>query len=226
MGSNPTLVAVGGSSAIRSARSGAGVQRSGSGAARPVTGAPRSATGAPRSGSAAPRSGTAAPRSTGTPPSSRWAAPVPTGTGTAEPLSVPAHVFPHRSPSQLLVLARRGLDEAAEQRVPGRRYASAHLAGLRAAAAVVAARAKPAPRQRSKLTSVWDLLRLVAPELDDWAVYFAASAGKRAAAEAGIRGVVTAREADDLVRAATSFIAVVELALGAVHPGLLDELVA
>jgi hypothetical protein len=135
-------------------------------------------------------------------------------------------VFPHRSPSQLLVLARRGLDEAAEQRVPGRRYASAHLAALRAAAAVVAARAKPVPRQRSKLTSVWDLLRLVAPELSDWAVYFAASAGKRAAAEAGIRGVVTAREADDLVRAATSFIAVVELALGLIHPGLLDELVA
>jgi len=206
MGSNPTLFAVGGSAPTRSARAGAG--------------APRSGNGASRSGAGTSRAGT------GTPPSSRWAAPVPPVTSAAEPLSVPAHVFPHRSPSQLLVLARRGLDEAAELRVPGRRYASAHLAGLRAAAAVVAARAKPVPRQRSKLTSVWDLLRLVAPELDDWAVYFAASASKRAAAEAGIRGVVTAREADDLLRAATSFIAVVELALGAVHPGLLDELVA
>src|SRR5262245_49410213 len=150
MGSNPTLVAVGDPAPIRSARSGAGASRSG-------TGTPRSGTGASRSG-------------TGTLPSSRWAAPVAATPGPAEPLSVPAHVFPHRSPSQLLVLARRGLDEAAEQRLPGRRYASAHLAGLRAAAAVVAARAKPAPRQRSKLTSVWDLLRLVAPELDDWAV--------------------------------------------------------
>jgi len=221
MGSNPALVAVGGSSAIRSARSSAGAPRSGTGASRSVTGASRSGTAAPRSGAGASRSGTGTP-----PPSSRWAAPVSTGTAPAEPLSVPAHVFPHRSPSQLLVLARRGLDEAAELRVPGRRYASAHLAGLRAAAAVVAARARPVPRQRSKLTSVWDLLRLVAPELDDWAVYFAASAGKRAAAEAGIPRVVSQREADDLTRLAGSFVAVVELALGLTNPSLLDGLVA
>jgi hypothetical protein len=38
--------------------------------------------------------------------------------------------------------------------------------------------------------------------------------------------VVSVREADDLIRAAASFVAVVELALGLVHPGLLDELVA
>jgi hypothetical protein len=140
--------------------------------------------------------------------------------------TVPAHAFPHRTPAQLLALARRGLDEAAEQRVEGLRYASAHLAALRAAAAVIAARAKPAPSRRSRLTSVWDLLELVAPELGEWAAYFAASAGKRAAAEAGIPRVVTAREADDLVQAATSFVSVVSLALGLIHPGLLDELVA
>ena len=82
------------------------------------------------------------------------------------------------------------------------------------------------PSRRSKLTSVWDLLALVAPELSEWAAYFAASAAKRAAAEAGIPRVVSVREADDLIRAAASFVAVVELALGLVHPGLLDELVA
>jgi hypothetical protein len=163
-----------------------------------------------------------APATDITPPPGRWVPPVP----RAEVPAVPAHAFPHRTPSQLLALARRGLDEAAEQRVEGLRYASAHLAALRAAAAVVAARAKPVPSRRSKLTSVWDLLALVAPELGEWAAYFAASAGKRAAAEAGIPRVVTAREADDLVRAATSFVSVVELALGLIHPGLLDELVA
>jgi hypothetical protein len=145
---------------------------------------------------------------------------------SADAPTVPAHAFPHRTPAQLLALARRGLDEAVEQRVEGLRYATAHLAALRAAAAVVAARAKPVPSRRSKLTSVWDLLALVAPELSEWAAYFAASAAKRAAAEAGIPRVVSVREADDLIRAAASFVAVVELALGLVHPGLLDELVA
>lgn len=146
--------------------------------------------------------------------------------GIAELPSVPAHAFPHRTASQLLVLARRGLDEAAEQPVDGLRYAAAHLAALRAAAAVVAARAKPVPDRRSKLTSVWVLLSMIAPELGEWAAYFSASAGKRAAAEAGIPRVVTAREADDLLRSAATFVSVVELALGLVHQTLLDELVA
>ncbi len=140
--------------------------------------------------------------------------------------TVPAHVFPHRTTAQLIVLARKGLDEAVDLGVDGLRYATAHVAALRAAAAVVAARARPVPGRRSKLTSVWDLLAFVAPELREWAAYFSASAGKRAAAEAGIPRVVTAHEADDLVRAAAAFIAVVELALGLQEPGLLDELVA
>jgi hypothetical protein len=137
---------------------------------------------------------------------------------------VPAHALPHRTPAELLVLARRGLGEAEEQRVDGLRYATAHLAALRAAAAVLAARARPAPGRRSRLTSVWVLLTLVAPELGEWAEYFAASAGKRAAAEAGIPRVVNARQADDLLRSAESFVCVVELALGLAHPSLLDEL--
>ncbi len=141
--------------------------------------------------------------------------------------TVPAHAFPHRSASQLLALARRDLDDAVSQPVDGLRYATAHLAGLRAAAAVVAARAKPVPSPRSKLTSVWDMLSLVAPALGEWAGYFAASASKRVAAEAGIPRVVTRQEADDLVQAAATFIAIVERALGHLAmPALLDDLVA
>ena len=56
-------------------------------------------------------------------------------------LTVPAHVMPHRSAHELLVLARRGLIEAAETRSDGQRYATAHLAALRAAAAVLVSRA-------------------------------------------------------------------------------------
>ncbi len=140
--------------------------------------------------------------------------------------TVPAHVLPHRTPAQLLRVARQGLAEAALTRPDGLRYAAAHLAALRAAAGVLAARARPAPTRRSRVTNVWVLLASVAPELDEWASYFALAAGKRAAAEAGIPRVVTAREADDLLRAAEEFVAVVESALGLAHQPAIDGLAA
>jgi hypothetical protein len=139
-------------------------------------------------------------------------------------LAIPVHAFPHRTPRELVTLARRGLDEAAEIRTDGLRYATAHLAALRAAAAVLAARATPAPGRRSRLTNVWTLLVVIAPELSDWAAFFAATAAKRAAAEAGIPRVVSAREADDLLRSAEHFIAVVEVALGLSYQPLLEGL--
>jgi len=132
----------------------------------------------------------------------------------ANSVAVPAHVLPHRSPSELLRLARQGLDEAAVTRQDGLRYATAHLAALRAAAAVLAIRAQPVPGARNRVTSVWALLIRVAPELGEWAGFFAAGAAKRAAAEAGIPRVVSARDADDLLRAAEQFTAVVEVSLG------------
>jgi hypothetical protein len=147
-------------------------------------------------------------------------------TNPAQAPTVPAHVLPHRTPAQLLAVARIGLSEAAQTRPDGRRYAAAHLAALRAAAALLAARARPAPARRHRITSVWVLLSTVAPELDEWSVYFAAGAGKRAAAEAGIPRVVSAREADDLLRAAEQFVSVVETALGLAHQPTLDGLAA
>ena len=129
--------------------------------------------------------------------------------------TVPAHMLPHRTPAQLLAIAREGLIEAAHTSPDGLRYATAHLAALRAAAALLAARARPAaPGRRAKATSAWSLLVLVAPEFSDWAGYFALGASKRAAAEAGIPHVVSAREADDLLRAAEQFVTVAESALG------------
>ena len=139
----------------------------------------------------------------------------PTAAARAEAPTVPAHMLPHRTPAQLLTIARQGLIEAAHTQPDGLRYAAAHLAALRAAAAVLAARARPAaPTRRSRVTSVWELLVLVAPDFGDWASYFALGAGKRAAAEAGIPRVVSMREADDLLRAAEQFVAVVESTLG------------
>jgi hypothetical protein len=70
------------------------------------------------------------------------------------------------------------------------------------------------------------LLAEVAPELAEWASFFAAGAGKRAAAEAGSSRAVTEREADDLVRDADRFLAVVEQSLGLVpHAPTLPYLV-
>jgi hypothetical protein len=83
------------------------------------------------------------------------------------------------------------------------RYASAHLAALRAAAAVIAAVAPQGPRGRVR--SAWVVLRETCPPLAEWADFFAAGAQARAAAEAGIP-CVSNRAADDLVREAESFL--------------------
>jgi hypothetical protein len=76
----------------------------------------------------------------------------------------------------------------------------------------LATRARP---RRSASGSAWDLLIRVAPELTEWAVFFGAGSAKRQAAEAGLSTVVTAREADDMVRQASAFLDLVEGVLGA-----------
>lgn len=116
----------------------------------------------------------------------------------------------------LLETARRGLAEAAAEADPGSRYICAHLAALRAAAAIVAARGEPgAGTRRRRPRSVWELLPQVEPTLSEWAAFFAASAIKRAAAEAGLARAVSAHEAEELLRDATTFLNVAEHALGA-----------
>lgn len=95
------------------------------------------------------------------------------------------------------------------------RYAHAHVAALRATAALLAARAQPtAPRRGRAQKNAWVLLAEVAPEFSEWAAFFAAGAAKRAAAEAGSSRSVSEREADDLVRDADRFLGLVESSLG------------
>jgi hypothetical protein len=119
---------------------------------------------------------------------------------------------------QLLEQARRGLAEATGYADPRQRYAAAHLAALRAAAAVLAARTRPEASGRRRPRSAWVLLAQITPELGEWATFFAAGAAKRAAAEAGLSHAVTEREADDLVRDVGAFVAVVESSLGSAVP--------
>ncbi|HEX3335509.1 MAG TPA: SAV_6107 family HEPN domain-containing protein [Jatrophihabitans sp.] len=119
----------------------------------------------------------------------------------------------HASALGLLAHAHSVLDEAARTGDPGERFRLAHLSALRTAAAVTAERGRPAGSRR-RLMSVWVLLERVAPEYSGWAAYFAAGAAIRSAIEAGSTSAATARAADDQVRAATDFLALVESALG------------
>src|SRR4051812_21906631 len=124
------------------------------------------------------------------------------------------HLLPATTHSYLARSAE-SLSEAVSAAEATTRYACAHAAALRAAAALLAARAPPAvPTRRKPQKNAWVLLAEVAPELAEWAGFFAAGAGKRAAAEAGSRRAVTERETDDLVRDADRFLALVETSLG------------
>ena len=138
-----------------------------------------------------------------------------TGPATAaqHPFAVPAasHAYLARSAASLR--------EAITTTEVPLRYAQAHVAALRATAALLAARAmplaaRPGARRRPAQKNAWVLLAEVAPELAEWAAFFSAGAAKRAAAEAGSTRAVSEREADDLVRDADRFLGLVEEALG------------
>lgn len=125
----------------------------------------------------------------------------------------------------LLTQAHLGLDEAAVLETPNERYATAHLAALRTAAAVLAVRGRPetGPRRRQRIRSAWEVLPEVAPELSEWSAMFEYGARRRARAEAGIEGAATWRDADDLLRAAAMFLRLVERML-VLQPTLPAEL--
>ncbi|MCG6493171.1 SAV_6107 family HEPN domain-containing protein [Kitasatospora sp. A2-31] len=119
----------------------------------------------------------------------------------------------------LLAEAHRTLARARALEDPLERYAAAHLAALRTVAAVLAVRGRPekSARRRQAIRSAWEVLPEAAPELAEWAPYFAAGARRRAAAEAGITGAASARDADDLIRNCALFLRLVERLLG-LHP--------
>lgn len=112
----------------------------------------------------------------------------------------------------LLSQAERGLADAEVDRDAAQRFAQAYLAALRAAAALLAMRGRP-HRARSRPMSVWTLLASVAPEMREWAAFFASCSATRASVQAGITRAVTDRSADDLVRQAGQFLELVERAI-------------
>jgi hypothetical protein len=108
------------------------------------------------------------------------------------------------SAAALVRQARSGVAEAQHETDPAQRYAIAYLAALRAAAAMLALRGRP-HRGRARPTSAWLLLTSLAPELSEWAVFFASASATRAAILAGVTRNVSQRAADDLVREAAQF---------------------
>lgn len=130
-------------------------------------------------------------------------------TGRQSPLPFP--VSPPASPSavNLLAEARRGLAEAERAVDPAPRFITSYLAALRAGAAVLAARGRP-HRGRARPASVWVLLEAAAPELGEWAAFFAANSAAQAAAQAGITRRLTTRAADDLLRQTGQFLVVAD----------------
>lgn len=144
----------------------------------------------------------------------------------ATPSPSPVHPVLRKSAAppaavDLLAKARNGLAEAVRLPRPNERYATAHLAALRTAAAVLAARGRPEPvhpRRRPRIRSAWEVLPEIAPELSEWSALFASGAARRARAEAGIADAASGRDADDLVRAASMFLRLVERMLAVPPP--------
>lgn len=116
---------------------------------------------------------------------------------------------------ELVERSRADLLQACHSRGIAQRYQHSQLAAMRAAAALVSARAVPTGQARPR--SLWDLLPSVAPELTEWAGFFAAVTSRHpslAGSVPAVPGQISAREADDLLRQAETFVELVCRALG------------
>ena len=99
---------------------------------------------------------------------------------------------------------------------PAETFNHAHLAALRAAAAVLAVRGRPTGRRAPR--TVWQMLAAVAPEMADWSTFFAAGAPLRLAVDAGRFDAVDADHAERTLCAAEDFLDGVRALLEAPRP--------
>ena len=108
------------------------------------------------------------------------------------PTHQPERRVPQRSPEATerlragLHRAETAIIEAELTDRPSDRFLAAHHAALQVAAVVLALRTSPAVRgQRSRPRNAWRMVADVAPELGEWAGFFAATEAKRDAVRAG-----------------------------------------
>lgn len=114
--------------------------------------------------------------------------------------------------------ARQALRAGRQGTTAAERYLGAQDAALRVAAVVLAARARPSRTTRPR--NAWRLVAEVAPELGAWATFFAATEATRDAVRAGTTGLVSLREADDLLRDTGTFLSLVEHAVAPPGPAV------
>ncbi len=115
---------------------------------------------------------------------------------------------PARAPLPRAVreLIGRGDRELATARTctdPAVAFSHAHLAALRYAGAVIAAR--PTGSSRSRARSAWAMLAAREPRLAAWSVYFSAGAATRAAVDSGRFDAVVSDEALEWIDSAERF---------------------
>lgn len=110
----------------------------------------------------------------------------------------------------LLEQSRQCLADAYAAELSTVRYVASQDAAMRAAAALVAGHAR---RSQGRRQDLWPLLAAHAPELGEWADYFALAAVRRQQVQAHATRV-SVREADDLLRSAETFVGLVTTTLG------------
>lgn len=113
---------------------------------------------------------------------------------------------PRPVPPGVRALLRRADAELAQAHAaadPDDRFRHAHLAAIRAAAAVLALRGRPSARSGAR--TVWEMLVRVEPGLGPWSGYFASGASLRAAVDAGRGDEVEPARADEIVACAEDF---------------------
>lgn len=109
-------------------------------------------------------------------------------------------------PASALDLLRRSDAELVAAQLatsPEERFVHAHLAALRAGAALLEVTGRP--RRRPAPRTVWEMVAAVAPTLEHWTSYFAAGAAARAAIEVGRDAGMDDARADRTVAAAEDF---------------------
>ena len=119
-------------------------------------------------------------------------------TGVLHPVAIPPHS------AQLLGRADAELLAAQFSSEPWEMFSHAHLAALRAGAALVEARGRPSGRGAPR--TVWGMLDAVAPELHTLSALFAQSATLRAAVDAGRFELVTTPRAERALCAAEDLV--------------------
>ncbi|MEV0948747.1 SAV_6107 family HEPN domain-containing protein [Rhodococcus sp. NPDC049939] len=120
-----------------------------------------------------------------------------------------------RRGSVLLGRADALLSQSAGASSPADRFHSAYLAALRGAAAILAtAEVGSSGTRRARTRNAWVLLADAAPDLANWAEYFAGHSATRAAIEAGMSRTLTDWEADEFFLDVGRFLQAVEDRIG------------